>query len=66
MKKTLHNPLFKYLSVLTKETTTKKTKTKKSLLAHLSFVILLTSAVNGYFTDKNVQTKAIVNSSVSL
>ncbi len=56
MKNTLHNPLFKYLSVLTKETT------KKSLLAHLSFVILLTSAVNGYFTDKNLQTKAIVNS----
>ncbi len=60
MKKTLHNPLFKYLSVLTKETT------KKYLFAHLSFVILITSAVTGYFMDKNVQTKAIVNSSVSL
>lgn len=60
MKKTFHNPLFKYLSVLTKET-------KNSLFAHLSFVILLTlTVINGYFTDKNVQTKATVNSSVSL
>ncbi len=56
MKNTLHNPLFKYLSVLTKETT------KKSLLAHLALLYYSHRQLNGYFTDKNLQTKAIVNS----